>query len=75
MSRVSLGCDCDKRIGEGCPVCNPRPAVREPEFIQILTHNVGKYANKLIALDEAGGVWQYQEVAGWAKLNMKRLAE
>lgn len=68
-------CDCDKRIGEGCPICNPEVFDEQPKFIQIFTYKVSEFQDKIVALDSAGDVWQYQTVAGWGKLNMKRLKD
>ena len=46
----------------------------EPKFIQVLTHKADEWQDKLVALDAAGGVWQYMGGVGWARLSMKRLA-
>ena len=72
-------CQCDKRVGEGCPICKDEkyePTTRPAKFIQILTHKADSYSYRLVALDEAGGVWQYDYAAeGWVRLNMKRCSE
>lgn len=81
-------CQCDERMGEGCPICKeegyprPNPEIDLPEgmhteeiirFVQILSHRVDEFTNKLVALDEAGDVWQYMDVVGWFRLNTKRI--